>query len=139
MGPRFRGDDEECVGAFSPPTSTPAFISNTRAASFAARAIAGSSRTRSCAIEPVDQQRELCRKPVRIGDIKRFQEIAKPEAAAFLEGDRDLLDRLIISSAASSALTEEGCCTTRSAPTRWRGGSALRSGSPVASSRLPSR
>src|SRR6266566_776471 len=35
-----------------PPTSTPAFLSSTRAASLAARAIAGSSRTRSCAIEP---------------------------------------------------------------------------------------
>src|SRR5205807_8384447 len=38
--------------ALSPPISTPAFFKSTLAASFAARAIAGSSRTRSCAIEP---------------------------------------------------------------------------------------
>src|SRR6185369_1355299 len=36
----------------APPTFTPAFLNNTVAASFAARAIAGSLRTRSCAIEP---------------------------------------------------------------------------------------
>src|SRR3954465_14283747 len=35
-----------------PPTFTPAFLSSTVAACFAARAIAGSFRTRSCAIEP---------------------------------------------------------------------------------------
>ena len=80
----------------TPPTFTPAFLSSTVAASFAARAIAGSLRTRSCAIEPSTSKRELRRQRFRLGDAELHQQVAKPEAAAFLEGDRDLSDRLVL-------------------------------------------
>ena len=91
VGPRFRGDED---GGRLSSTFTPAFSSSTRAACFAARAIDGSSRTRSCAIEPSTSSVELGRKAFGIGDAELHQQIAKPEPAAFLEGDRDLLDRL---------------------------------------------
>ena len=80
-------------GLAVPPTFTPAFLNNTVAASLAARAIAGSLRTRSCAIEPVNQQGKLRRQCFRVRDTELYQQVAKPEAAAFLEGDGNLSDR----------------------------------------------
>ena len=71
MGPRVRGDDGGVVAGApsSPPTVTPAFANNTFAASFAARAIEGSLRTRSCAIEP---------------STSRVSWVARPSASATL-------------------------------------------------------
>src|SRR5690349_20671691 len=39
----------------------------------------------------VDQEHELRRQRLRIGNAELAQAVAKPDAAAFLEGDRDLL------------------------------------------------
>ena len=44
----------------------------------------------------VDQQRKLCRKRFRIGDLELPQQIAEPDATAFLEGDRRLLHRFVL-------------------------------------------
>lgn len=76
-----------------PPTFTPEFLSSTVAASFAARAIAGSLRTRVLRDRAVDQQGKLGCKRFCLRDAKLHQQVAKPEAAAFLEGDGNLSDR----------------------------------------------
>src|SRR6185436_12845821 len=44
----------------------------------------------------VDQQRELRRQGFRIGGTELHQEVTKPEAAAFLEGDRNFSDRAVL-------------------------------------------
>ena len=81
-----------CI-ARPPPTFTPAFLNSTVAASFAARAIAGSLRTRSCAIEPSTSKASCVASASASRDAELHQQVAKPEAAAFLEGDGDLSDR----------------------------------------------
>ena len=92
------------IAAGSAPTSTPAFASSTRAASFAARAIAGSLRTRSCAIEPSTSSASWVA-TLRRRRRRAAQQIAKPDAAAFLERDRDLPDRAVCGPSSATALT----------------------------------
>ena len=48
------------------------------------------------AIEPSTRSVSWVASAVCVGDIELHQEIAKPDAAAFLEGDRDLPDRPIL-------------------------------------------
>jgi hypothetical protein len=44
----------------------------------------------------VDEKGELGRERVCVGHMKLHQEVAEPDAAAFLEGDRNLFDGAII-------------------------------------------
>src|SRR5258708_4159525 len=44
----------------------------------------------------IDQKRQLRRKALRIGHLEPHQQITKPDAAALLERDRDLLDGPIL-------------------------------------------
>ena len=85
-----RGFFPAALSAAGRSTSTPAFRSSTFAASFAARAIDGIVADEVLRDRAVDQQRELRRERLPLGNAELLQQVAKPEAAAFLEGDRDL-------------------------------------------------
>src|SRR5882757_10655484 len=61
---------------------------------------------------PVDEKLELRRETFRVGDAELHQQIAKPEAAAFLEGDGDLLDRAILGAEFGDRVDERAAAKT---------------------------
>src|SRR5712675_2123355 len=68
----------------------------------------------------IDQQGELRREAFRIGATQLHQSIAQPEAAAFLEGDGDLLDRPILGAEFGNGVDERAAAKTPTGKTPFQ-------------------